>query len=145
VQLSGTSGAWHLVTLFIVAPAKFPDKQLILSTWEPRVGRGAALSVWWTKLLLAQAIYVAGIDFVVVFLAIRLFHSQYAGALAWILGIAGMSYISTGFFGIWMFRHLASRSLGVRVTGRNTPPGANDLYLIWCSKNGVKPYVDQRN
>ena len=80
--------------------ARFPDKQLILSVWEPRVGRRAALGIWWSWLVLAQAIYLAAFGFIAVLLAIRVFHSQYAGALAWVLGIAGVTYICTAFLGI---------------------------------------------
>ena len=60
--------------------ARFPDKQLILSVWENRVGRRAALGIWWSWLVLAQAIYLAAFGFIAVLLAIRVFHSQYAGA-----------------------------------------------------------------
>src|SRR5580658_7377651 len=101
-----------------MAPPKFPNKQTLLDTWEPRVGRRAALGVWWTKLIMAQAIFVAGIDAVAVFVTIRVFHSQSAGTVAWILGVCGMLYISTGFVGIWLFRHNATKSLGVKVTGK---------------------------
>ena len=120
--------------------AKIPDKQLILSVWEPRVGRRAALGIWWSWLVLAQAIYLAAFGFIAVLLAIRYF-------------ILSMRRLSVGLVHRWRHLHLyclpwnlviPSRRQPIsrtKVTGKNSPPERKQPLLRCVCEERVKPFV----
>jgi hypothetical protein len=99
--------------------------------------------MWWSKMVVAQAPKVVGIDFVAVFVAVRL-HLSDALALAWILGVAGMLFLVSGGVTLLASRWAGTKTLGVSLY-RNMAPMDHEQYVAWCRRNGLVPFAAHRS
>jgi hypothetical protein len=63
---------------------------------------------------------------------------------AWIVGVSAILFGWSGLMALLMARRRASKVLGIRINGKNSPPGDRASYIAWCDRNGVTPFDASR-
>ena len=116
---------------------RLPDHGRVVEFWKPRVGRRSAELIWRSRWVSALIPYVAALNVIGVFLAVRS-HSSVTVAVEWILGLFSVLFAASALVFTFMSLRAASRELGVRLRG--FPPMGELAYGQWCRDRGLQPY-----
>jgi hypothetical protein len=109
----------------------------MVSFWEPRIGKTAAVHTWRSKWVSTLVPIVVLADFIIVFVSVRL-HFQFAWGLAWILGSASVVFAGSALLYTFLSWRAASRYLGIRI--HSYPPMGDAAYRAWCKEMSIKPF-----
>jgi len=111
--------------------------------WRPRIGLRAARLYWWSSLVVRRGLPVAVATFLLIAIPVWL---GLAYAAAWACVVAGLAIVFgfSGLVTLLLARRRAGQVLGVRVSGKNSPPGDRTSYVAWCRHNGVEPFDTAR-
>jgi hypothetical protein len=108
----------------------------VLNQWERRIGRKASILLWWQKQVVALTPAICVVVVATIAIAVRS-HFMYATQLAWTLSPIAIAFAFSGLVALYAARHKASSYLGVKITGKNSPPNADDAFKLWCEHQGV--------
>lgn len=120
------------------------SKRAAEELWEPRIGLRAARLYWWAKWVVWSGLRVAVATFILIAVPIWL-HLGISSWWAWLVAPLAIAYAISGLIALLLARRAATKSLGIKVTAKNTPPGNREAYLAWCRRNGVAPFSRARN
>jgi hypothetical protein len=94
--------------------------------------------MWWSKLVIATAPAVVIGDAVLVIGSVKL-NFAFALTLAWIVGVAGMTYLISALVAVLMSYRFASTTLGITINGKTFPPVDSASYRAWCAPHSLVP------